>query len=711
MRRAFTRRCLLSLTSKYRLNLLPFQLPVVPFNTKAARAAAATVRNLERLTAALTGVEAVQVVPRALRILREDTGASVALVMRESGEPLWADPSDSQVDEASVASLFRKALATGEMVLEGAIAILPIPAGRSFTGAAVLLWPASVVFDQNLCAFLRAAMLLLRTAIPPAAALREIESERDRVAAVLETLPQGVVFVDENGGHAWANREAVRVLKLEGERVTALSIAQAMKRMQAAAVPLDAGQQGNAQTWIWTVCEPEIHVLSIASRFTRVSQVEGCLWLFTDITEQRRAEEELRASEDRYKELFENSPLPAWVYDSQTLAILTVNRAAVTQYGYTREEFLTMGLTDLRPPEEAPKLLACLEGVRKAQQKSGPWIHRRKDGTLLVVEISSHEVSLSGRLARLVMVNDVTERNVAEQRLRDQEQRWQLALRGSNDGLWDYDITNHEVFYSRRWKEMVGYEEHELPNLPEEWETRVHPEDLPGVLAKLNDHLSRRALFYVAEYRMRCRDGSYKWVLARGQAVWSEHGKAVRMVGSHTDITERKQSEAQLTRDALYDALTGLLNRRYVLEELERAVRRAEEQKLPLSLAIGDLDHFKSVNDNHGHAGGDEVLAVFGQIVQQGQRQGEVVGRIGGDEFCMVFPRATASEAAISVERTRARFSTIAFGVSSGVPFSVSATFGVAAWQPGMSGKDLMEAADRALYQAKECGRNRLMLV
>ena len=143
-----------------------------------------------------------------------------------------------------------------------------------------------------------------------------------------------------------------------------------------------------------------------------------------------------------------------------------------------------------------------------------------------------------------------------------------------------------------------------------------------------------------------------------------------------------------------------------MLEQLDRVVQHAGHHNEPLSLALGDLDHFKAVNDSHGHAAGDEVLSVFGQIMQQCQRQGDVIGRIGG-----VFPRANVSEATVEVERVRIRFSTMAFGVSSGVPFAVNATFGVAAWQPGMTGKELLEAADRALYQAKECGRNRLMHV
>ncbi|MCU1258906.1 MAG: response regulator receiver modulated diguanylate cyclase/phosphodiesterase with sensor(s) [Bryobacterales bacterium] len=676
-------------------------------------------REFERLILALSCVEAARIVPEAVRLLREEAGASEAMVVRQTDArgvaTLWADPPDAS---STMPSVFGEALPAGEIVVlervgtgrfdpilsaseARAAAILPISSGPAFTLATVLLWRHEVVFDARLLSFLRTTMVFLRATIPPTEALRTAESQRDEVAAVLETLPQGVAFVDERGARGWLNGQAARVLELPAGSVSPALITEAMQKIQLAAE--------HAQDREWILRDSDARVLSITSAMTRLRDVDGRLWLFNDITEQRRAEDELRASEDRYRELFDNSPLPAWVSDLRSLAILMVNPAAMKLYGYTREEFLAMKLTDLRPPGEIPKLLANLPNLEKAHEKSGPWLHRKKDGTLLVVEVTTHEVGFSGIRARLAMIYDVTERNAAEQRLREQEERWQLALRGNNDGLWDYDITKGEVYFSRRWKEMLGYQEHELGNLTEEWEKRVHPDDLPGVQAKLADHLSRKTPFYVAEYRLRCKDGNYKWVLGRGQAVWDENGKPVRMVGSHTDITERKQSEERLTREAVYDSLTGLFNRRYLLEELERVILRAEDQGFPLALALGDLDHFKSVNDTHGHAGGDEVLAVFGQILQQCQNAGDIAGRIGGDEFCMVFPRASAAEADISVERTRARLSTMAFGVSSGVPFSVSATFGLATWHPGETGKELLEAADRALYQAKQLGRNRVL--
>ncbi len=143
---------------------------------------------------------------------------------------------------------------------------------------------------------------------------------------------------------------------------------------------------------------------------------------------------------------------------------------------------------------------------------------------------------------------DTTERVLAERRSRESQQRWQLALRGNNDGLWDWDAKTGAVYFSDRWKQMLGYEDYEIANTGSEWESRIHPDDAERVHRELQDHLDRKLPFYVTEYRLRAKDGSYRWVLARGQALWQEDGKPVRMVGSHTDITERKLAEEALER-------------------------------------------------------------------------------------------------------------------------------------------------------------------
>ncbi len=136
----------------------------------------------------------------------------------------------------------------------------------------------------------------------------------------------------------------------------------------------------------------------------------------------------------------------------------------------------------------------------------------------------------------------------AQQALQRSEERWQLALRGSNDGVWDWDIRTNEVYFSPRWKSMLGFEDHEISNHLDEWGKRVHPDDLEWVTQAIQDHFAQKTPFYITEHRVLCKDGSYKWILDRGQALWDEAGNAVRMAGSHTDVTERRELEAALQK-------------------------------------------------------------------------------------------------------------------------------------------------------------------
>ncbi|MEG4942673.1 response regulator [Microcoleus sp. F4-D5] len=147
------------------------------------------------------------------------------------------------------------------------------------------------------------------------------------------------------------------------------------------------------------------------------------------------------------------------------------------------------------------------------------------------------------------------ERHQAEAALQASEQRWQLALRGSNDGVWDWNVNTNEVFLSARWKEMLGYQEHEIPNHLDEWSKRIHPDDIGWVMQAIQDHFQRQTPFYITEHRVLCKDGSYKWILARGQALSDEAGRVVRMTGSQSDITNRKKLEQEIqAREQLLNA-------------------------------------------------------------------------------------------------------------------------------------------------------------
>lgn len=154
-----------------------------------------------------------------------------------------------------------------------------------------------------------------------------------------------------------------------------------------------------------------------------------------------------------------------------------------------------------------------------------------------------------------VYFQDITERRKTAKALRESEERWQLALDGNNDGIWDWNLKTNEVFFSTRWKEMLGYKDHEVSNGWDEWTKGIHPDERDWVLQAFQDHFAKKTPFYVYEYRVQCQDGSYKWILDRGQAHWDVSGDVVRMVGSYTDITDRKQTEEELKRQNLRSQL------------------------------------------------------------------------------------------------------------------------------------------------------------
>ncbi|MEH1866067.1 MAG: GAF domain-containing protein [Nostoc sp.] len=154
-----------------------------------------------------------------------------------------------------------------------------------------------------------------------------------------------------------------------------------------------------------------------------------------------------------------------------------------------------------------------------------------------------------------IYFQDITERRRTVEALQKSEERWQLALHGNNDGIWDWNLKTNEVFFSTRWKEMLGYKDHEVSNGWDEWIKRIHPDERDWVLQAFQDHFAKKTPFYVCEYRVQCQDGSYKWILDRGQALWDALGDIVRMVGSYTDITDRKQADEELKRQNLRSQL------------------------------------------------------------------------------------------------------------------------------------------------------------
>lgn len=302
----------------------------------------------------------------------------------------------------------------------------------------------------------------------------------------------------------------------------------------------------------------------------------------------------------------------------------------------------------------------------------------------------------------------VAEKEQINQQLEEIRQRWQFAIEGSGDGVWDWNILSNEAFFSKTWKEMLGYNTNDIDNTYAAWESLIHPEDLPRVLKTLSDHLDTQHNEYKLEMRMRCKDSSYKWILSRGLVVEFDHGGLPkRMVGTHADISLRKQTEEMIWKQANFDSLTGLPNRRMFFDRLKEEIKKANRTKTKFALMFIDLDGFKEVNDKFGHKTGDNLLIQVVQRIEKCTRECDTFARLGGDEFIII---VTDIQNADSLDVVATKILTeinqpFQLGVNH---TTISASIGISIFPENTSNIDtLISLADSAMYQAKLQGKNR----
>jgi PAS domain S-box-containing protein len=293
----------------------------------------------------------------------------------------------------------------------------------------------------------------------------------------------------------------------------------------------------------------------------------------------------LKQAEAACQDLYNNAPC-GYYSVTQDGAFIAINDTALRWLGYAREEIIgKIQISHLLVPEDLASGDFVRQFLAQTSVKERELRLLRKDGTILPVLMNATivedaergtvirtsffditerqqieealrqtnealEVRVRHRTSELMEVIDRLQRELfqrerVERALRESEERWQLAIRGTNDGIWDWNLKTDEVFFSSRWKEMLGYQEQELGTTSKEWRQRVHPDDLEQVLQCCQDHITGRTSFYVTEHRLLCKDGSYKWILARGQALWDQKGDAIRLTGSHTDISDAKSAAIQ----------------------------------------------------------------------------------------------------------------------------------------------------------------------
>jgi diguanylate cyclase (GGDEF)-like protein/PAS domain S-box-containing protein len=307
----------------------------------------------------------------------------------------------------------------------------------------------------------------------------------------------------------------------------------------------------------------------------------------------------------------------------------------------------------------------------------------------------------------LARIQNQLSRKHAEEALRESEERYALAAQGANDGLWDWDLTTEQMYFSPRWKIMLGWKENEISDNPDEWFRRIHPDDVDRVRADMAAHLEEATPHYEDEYRMLHKDGNYLWMLGRGLAVRNSSGKAYRMAGSQTDITRGK----------VVDVLTGLPNRVLFMDRLSRSFDRIRRKKdKTLALIFLDLDSFKLINDSLGHMIGDQLLVAIAGRLEATLRTSDsvarfgknhTIARLGGDEFTILLEDITGALDATRVAERIANDLAMPFVVA-GQELFPTASIGIALYNNSyQSPEEMLRDADTAMYSAKALGKGR----
>lgn len=428
----------------------------------------------------------------------------------------------------------------------------------------------------------------------------------------------------------------------------------------------------------------------------------GGFILFRDITLLREVEGTFR----HFKTALEQTQVGVTITDLDGKIIYT-NPADAEMHGYTPEELVGEDVRILAPRHLANPL--SRDEVETMGARSRETVNLRRDGTVFPVQLSSDVVrDADDRAIGIVTTcQDITERKLQEQRLKESEERYALAVRGASDGLWDWNLETDEVFYSSLWKSMLGFDEVEIGNRLDEWLDRVHPDDLQRVEEALDSHRQGTSDRLEVEHRIRDRDDVYRWFLVRGIAERGPDGDPYRIAGALTDITVRKVYESRLEEDALHDTLTGLANRSYFQDVLERSFSQRERKgDSTFAVLFLDLDRFKDVNDTFGHLVGDKLLGVVARRLEDTLRPGDMVARLGGDEFCVHLAEIHGTMDATRIAR-RIQSSFNRPMQIDGREIEVSVSIGIAVADEGLPDTaTLLRNADSAMYRAKSAGKS-----
>jgi len=386
-------------------------------------------------------------------------------------------------------------------------------------------------------------------------ALHDLELERGFLKTLIQTIPDLVWLKDENGDYLACNPrfeqlygacEADILGKSDYDFVDR-KLADFFRANDLAAMA--AGRPHVNEEWLAFADGSHRGLFETTKTTMRAADgsLIGVLGIAHDITAARAAETALRDSEARLSTLFQQAADGIVLIDTETLGFTEFNDAACQSLGYSRPEFARLSLADINTRMPLAQIREAITGFVTSGIEDFETVHRHKDGSPRNVEVSNRLVRTGDHLYVAAIWTDITQRKKAELALREAELRWKFALEGSGLGVWDWRVASGEVFFSSLWLSMLGYADCELKQHFATFDALLHSADKPRVMEALHAHFRGEVVEYVVDFRLRHKDGSWKWVQARGLVVErGGDGEPLRMIGVHVDIHARKQAEERL---------------------------------------------------------------------------------------------------------------------------------------------------------------------
>jgi diguanylate cyclase (GGDEF)-like protein/PAS domain S-box-containing protein len=554
--------------------------------------------------------------------------------------------------------------------------------------------------------------------------------EGSRYKRLLDALAEGVVVHDVNGAVVEFNHAALEILSLSAEELTGVTpidprwscvrddgspfpgeehpaavVLQTHKRQFG--VVMGVNRTDGGFSWIRINAEP---LFDDATGF-----FDGVIVSFADINEIKKAEVAVHERELLYRQMFKNTTAVNLLIDPEDGRIVDASDAAVKFYKFPDGELIGRSILQLNLDGDGP-VRGNIDAVLQQGSATFAVCHKLGNGDIRDILIHSGVIERDERKYIHATNFDITDRVEYEKRLQaayvalsEERQRLDEIIWGTNAGTWEWRVQTGEVRFNERWAEIIGYTLAELGDGSiDTWMKHCNPDDL----GKSNDLLQRvfakQDDYYECECRMRHKNGNWVWVLDRGKVVeWDADGKPLRMSGTHTDITPSKTVEAEIRRLAQTDQLTGLANRHQfntMLGQIVEINRRVEKN---IVLLLLDLDHFKQVNDTFGHPVGDQLLVKVADIIKNNFRDADVVARLGGDEFAVVLPLID-DIASAAIPATRIIEQVSKPHMIDGIEVNVGISIGISTCQHRTGNPEsIYRDADKALYRAKRCGRNR----